>query len=51
MLRQEELESMKLLRDTLDIVQAIDTDNDLDTTEALLELGDTILHGLLFQVL
>jgi hypothetical protein len=51
MLRQEKFESMKLLRNTLDIVQAIDADNDLDTTEALLELCDSILNTLLFQVL
>lgn len=41
MLRQEELESVELLRDTLDVVQTINTYDDLATAEALLELLET----------
>jgi hypothetical protein len=51
MLCEEEFKSMQFLGNTLDVVQTVDTNNDLDTTEALLELSDTVLDALLFQVL
>lgn len=35
-LRQEELESVQLLRNTFDVVQTIDTNDNLDSTKALL---------------
>lgn len=42
MLRQEELERMHLLRDTLDVVQPINANDDLDALEPLLERGDSV---------
>jgi hypothetical protein len=45
-LSEEELESVELLRNALDIVKAVDADDDLDTVEALLEGSDTLLNGL-----
>ena len=43
-LGQKQLQSMKLLRNTLDIIQSIDTDDELDTVEPLLELLNPLLH-------
>ena len=51
MLCQEELERVQLLRDTLDVVEPVDTDDDLDTVEAVLELLDTFLNAVLLEVL
>lgn len=51
MLAQEELERVQLLRDALDVVQAVDADDDLDALEPALERFDAILHALLLQVL
>ena len=42
---------MKLLRNTLDIVKPVDTDDDLDAIEALLKGRNTLLNGLFLQVL
>jgi hypothetical protein len=47
-LGKEDLESVQLLGHTLDVVQAVDTDNELDALELLLERCDTFLDlGLL----
>ena len=51
MLCKEELEGVKLLWDTLDVVEPINTDDNLDAPKSLFQLGDTILNALLFQVL
>jgi hypothetical protein len=50
-LSEEELERMKLLRNTLDVVEPVDSNDDLDAVEALLEGNNTLLNGLLFQIL
>jgi hypothetical protein len=42
---------MKLLRNTLDVVEPVDSNDDLDAVEALLEGNNTLLNGLLFQIL
>ena len=51
MLAKEELERMQLLRDTLDIVQSVHADDDLNISKPLLKLGDPFPDALLFQVL
>lgn len=51
MLAEEELECVQFLWDTLDVVQSVDTNNDLDAVEAVLELLDTFLDVGLLQVL
>jgi hypothetical protein len=48
---EEEFECVELLRNTLDIVKSVDTDDDLNAVEALLEGSDALLNGLLLQVL
>jgi hypothetical protein len=48
---QEDFESMQLLWNTLDVVEAIDTNDDFDTLELLLELRDALLHLWLLQSL
>jgi hypothetical protein len=50
-LSEEELESVELLGNALDIVKAVDADDDLDAVEALLEGCDPLLNGLFLQVL
>lgn len=50
-LAEEELECVQFLWDTLDVVQSVDTNNDLDAVEAVLELLDTFLDVGLLQVL
>ncbi len=50
-LGEEEFECMELLRNALDIVKSVDTDDDLDAIEALLKGSNTLLNGLLLQVL
>ena len=39
---QENLESVELLRNTLDVIETVNTDNQLDTLELLLECLDTL---------
>ena len=51
MLRKEHLESMKLLRDTLDVIQTVDTDDDLDPIESLFECLEFLLDGIRFETL
>ena len=51
MLRQEKLQSMKLLRNTFDVVQPINANDDFDALEALLELLNSVNNLLLFKVL
>lgn len=46
-LGEEELECMELLGNALDIVEAVNADNNLDSVEALLEGCDTLLNCLL----
>lgn len=47
-LSKKNLESMQLLRHTLDVVQTVDTDNELDALELLLECCNALLNlGLL----
>lgn len=49
---EEDFEGVQLLRDTLDVVQTVDTDNELDALELALEGSDALLHlGLLQAVL
>ena len=38
MLREKELERVQLLRNTFDIIQTINTDNNFDTAKTLLQL-------------
>jgi len=42
-LGQEQLERMQLLRDTFDVVKAVDSDDDLAAAEALLKLLQPLL--------
>jgi len=44
MLGEEELECVELLGNALDIVETVDADNNLDSVEAVLEGGDTLLN-------
>ena len=46
---QESLERVKLLRYTLDVIQSVDTDNDLDALESLFQLSQTFLNGRLLE--
>lgn len=41
---KEDLESVELLRDTLDVIQAVDTDDKFHALKLLFELGDTLLN-------
>ena len=50
MLREEELERVKLLGDTFDVIKTVDADDDLASAETLLELSDTLLDGILLEV-
>lgn len=43
-LGEEELECVELLGNALDIVEAVNADNNLDSVEALLEGCDTLLN-------
>ena len=51
MLCEEKLESVELLRHALDIVESVDTDDDLDAVKALFEGSDALLDGLFLQIL
>jgi hypothetical protein len=42
---------VQLLRDTLDVVEPVDANDDLDTLEAALKLFDPLLNRLPLQVL
>jgi hypothetical protein len=46
-LGEEELECVELLGNALDVVEAVDADNNLHSVEALLEGYDTLLNRLL----
>jgi hypothetical protein len=48
---QKGLERVQLLRDTLDVIQSIDSDDDLDALETLLQLSQTLLYGGLLETL
>ena len=43
-LGEEELEGVELLGNALDIVEAVNTDDNLDSVEAVLESCDTLLN-------
>ncbi len=51
MLCEEKLECVELLRHALDIVESVDTNDDLDAVEALFEGSDALLDGFFLQVL
>jgi hypothetical protein len=51
MLCEEKLESVELLRHALDIVESVDTNDNLDAVKALFERSDALLDGLFLQVL
>jgi len=42
---------MQFLWDTLDIIETVNTDDELDTGETLLKLGNTRFYRFFFQVL
>lgn len=42
---------MELLRNTLDVIETVNSDDDLDAAEACLKLFDTVFYRLLFEVL
>ena len=50
-LAEEELKRVQLLWYTLDVVESVDTHNDLDVSKALLQLLDTFLDARLLDVL
>ena len=50
-LGQEQLQSMQLLRNTLDVIQSIDTNDELDPVESLLELLNPVLYWFPGEVL
>ena len=51
MLREEELERVQLLGDTLDVVEAVNANNELHSREPLLQLSNTRLYRVFLQVL
>ena len=51
MLSQEQLQSVELLGDTLDVIQSVDADDKLNTVESLLELMNPFLNRLFGEVL
>lgn len=51
MLRQEDFESVQLLGNTLDVVQAVNTNDDLDPLEPLLEGPQLLQYRFCFQTL
>ena len=51
MLRQEQLQAVQLLRDALDVIETIHSNDDFAAGEALLKLLDTVLHFRLLEVL
>lgn len=48
---QEHFEGVQLLRDALDVVQTVDSDDELDALELLLQLRDSLLDRGLLQSL
>jgi hypothetical protein len=46
---QETLDGVKFLRDSLDVIQSIDSDDDLDTLETFLQLSQPFGNDRLFQ--
>jgi hypothetical protein len=50
-LRQEEFKGVQFLRNTLDIVQTINPNDDLNATEALLQLCNPSFDRFLLQIL
>lgn len=48
---EEDLQRMELLGHALDVVQAVDTDHELDTLELLLKHSNTLLHLFLLESL
>jgi hypothetical protein len=51
MLSEEELECVELLGNALDVIESIDTDDDLNAIEALLKCSDTFLNRFFLQIL
>lgn len=51
MIVEEDLESVKLLRDSLDVVKAVDADDDLDSFEATAKSGDALNDAVLLEAL
>ena len=51
MLSKEQLKCVHFLGDTLDVIQSINTNNDLDAFESLLQLSNSIDDLLLLEVL
>lgn len=51
MLGQEDFQRVQFLRDTLDVIQPIHTNNQLDTIKAFLEFGYPSLYCRLLDVL
>ncbi len=48
MLRQEQFQGVQLLRDTFDVIQPVDADDDFDALEALFELFYSVNNLFLF---
>lgn len=48
-LRQEHLQGVQLLRDTLDIVQSVHTNDDFASLEPLLECLESVLDGIALE--
>ena len=48
-LRQEYLQRVQLLRDTLDVVQSVHTNDDLASLEPLLECLESVLDGIALE--
>ena len=51
MLRQEQLQSVKFLGDTLDVIQSVNPNDEFDAVEPLLELMNPLLNRLFGEVL
>lgn len=51
MLSKEDLEGVQLLRHSLDVIETVDTNNQLDALELACERGNTLLDILLLEAL
>lgn len=51
MLSQEDFERVELLGDTLDVIQTVDTDDNLASLESLLQRLESVLHSVLTETL
>lgn len=51
MLCEEEFESVQLLRNTFDVIEPVDANDDFHAAETLLELGDAVDNRLPFEIL